>query len=181
MTNVIEKNHLSGLKKHDGDVCELIKEFTSMELKQCTADFPKYTNTMETSAVLVNELYDDDVSAVLLLACTQMGKTSTVFWTAYNLMTHIDPKYFVPYPFVFIITGINSNSWKEQTQDRVLPSMTKNVWHNQDIRKRANVNRLREAVMSDYNALIVIDEVHVGTKLNNVIFNTLTPRISPRT
>lgn len=173
MTNVIEKNHLRGLKKNDKDVCGLIKEFTSMELKQCAADFPRYANTIETSAKLLNELCKEDVAATLLLACTQMGKTSTVFWTAYNLMTHADPKYFVPYTFVFIITGINSNSWKEQTQERVLPSMAKNVWHNQDIRKRANVNRLREAVMSNHNTLIVIDEVHVGTKLNNVIFNTL--------
>lgn len=173
MANIVEKNHIKGLRTHDVVVEDMIKEFTSIELKQCTEDFPKYSTAIQTSQEIVAELYDDDVTAVLLLACTQMGKTSIAFWTAYNLMTHIDPKYFVPYPYVFVITGLNSNSWKEQTQQRVLPSMVRNVWHNKDVMKKDNIDRLKGAVLSDYNTLIIIDEVHVGTKLNNVIFNTL--------
>ena len=173
MAYAIEQIHADKLMYNSANICEDIREQIDHELKQCMSKFPKYQNANETAQKIIGELYDDDVTSVLLLACTQMGKTSTVFWTAYNLMTHPAALYFVPYPFVFVITGLNSNSWKDQTQQRVLPCMARNVWHNKDVMRKENVKRLKEAVLSEYNALIVIDEVHVGTKLNNVIFNTL--------
>lgn len=142
-------------------------------MKHCSKAFPKYENTIATSNDIVKGMYEENVCAQLLLAPTQIGKTSTVFWTLYNLMTHMNEDFFVPYPFAFIITGLNSNSWKEQTKERVLPSMRDNVWHNKDMCKPENIKRLKEAVLSDYNTMIVIDEVHVGTKLDHVIFNTL--------
>ena len=155
------------------DIIEHVKELTHVNMKLCANKFIPHENTIKTSMELIRGLYDEDLTLELLIAPTQFGKTSTVFWTAYNLMMHIDPKYFVPFPFVFIMTGLNSNSWKEQTQERVLPCMQENVWHNKDMCKPENVQRLKDAVMSDYNTLIIIDEVHVGTKLDHVIFNTL--------
>jgi hypothetical protein len=170
--NTIETD-IRDLLDNDTGVRDRLKEWINAQMKHCCRSFVQYENSMTTSMHLINDLYESDVTMELLLACTQMGKTSTVFWTAYNLMTHMDDRYFVPYPFVFIITGLNSNSWKEQTKERVLPSMRENVWHNKDMLKRDNVQRLKDAVMSEYNTLIVIDEVHVGTKLDHVIFNTL--------
>lgn len=150
-----------------------MREWVFSQLKHCSHNFIQYENTMKKSIELINGLYVDDLVVELLIAPTQFGKTSTIFWTAYNLMTHIDMKYFVPYPYVFIMTGLNSNSWKDQTKSRVLPCMQENVWHNKDLCNVDNVERLKDAVLSDHNALIIIDEVHVGTKLNHVIFNTL--------
>lgn len=150
-----------------------MREWVDAQLKHCNESFVKYDNTIEKSMELVQGLYNDDLSVILFVAPTQFGKTSTIFWAAHNLMTHIDMKYFVPYPYVFIMTGLNSNSWKEQTRERVLPCMQDNVWHNKDICKSENKDRLKDAVLSNYNTLIVIDEVHVGTKLDHVIFNTL--------
>lgn len=165
--------HIQQLLANESYAVDEVKEHVAHELKHFGKKFAKYANTMETSMELIAGLYDQDLSVELLIAPTQFGKTSTVFWTAYNLMTHSSDMYFVPYPFVFIMTGLNSNSWKEQTRDRVLPCMKENVWHNKDLCKPENARRLKEAVMSEYNTLIIIDEVHVGTKLDHVIFNTL--------
>ena len=150
-----------------------MRTWVDAQLIHCGDSFTKYDNAFEKSMEIVRSLYNEDLSVVLFVAPTQFGKTSTMFWAAHNLMTHIDMKYFVPYPYVFIMTGLNSNSWKEQTRERVLPCMQDNVWHNKDVCKAENRDRLRDAVLSKYNTIIIIDEVHVGTKLDHVIFNTL--------
>jgi len=167
------ENDVKDLLNNEPEVPDRMREWVNAQLKHCNKSFKKYDNTMEKSMKLINGLYKQDLAAELFIAPTQFGKTSTVFWTAHNLMTHIDMKYFVPYPFVFIISGLNSNSWKEQTRDRVLPGNKDNVWHNKDICNEDNAARLKAAVMSNHNTLIIIDEVHVGTKLDHVIFNTL--------
>lgn len=173
MCSITLENDILDLLNDDQGVCDRVKEWINAQLKHCSKSFTKYENTIRTSQELVKGLYAEDVCVQLLVAPTQMGKTSTMFWTLYNLMTHMNDDCFVPYPFAFIITGLNSNSWKEQTKERVLPSMRENVWHNKDLCKADNVKRLKDAVLSDYNTIIVIDEVHVGTKLDHVIFNTL--------
>lgn len=143
---------------------------TEMKSHQSLPQFTKYDNAIQFSNEITSGFVKDNLGAVLFIAPTQFGKTATVFWTAHNLLTHTDPKYFVPYSHVFFITGINSNSWKEQTKLRLLPCMRNNVWHNKDIGIKRNIKKLKECVISPHNVLIVIDEVHVGTKINNVIF-----------
>lgn len=165
-------NDVRDLFRNEPDVIEQMREWVDAQLKHCKKRFPRFPNTMEKSMELIRGLYNQDLAAELFIAPTQFGKTSTIFWTAHNLMTHVDLNIFVPYPFVFFITGLNSNSWKEQIQERVLPCMRDNVWHNKDIANFSNKNRLKDAVLSDFNTLIIIDEVHVGTKLDHVIFNT---------
>jgi len=165
--------HIQQLLANESCAIDDVKEHIAHELKHFGKKFAKYPNTMETSMELIAGLFEEDLSVELLIAPTQFGKTSTVFWTAYNLMTHPDEKFFVPYPFVFLITGLNSNSWKDQTRERVLPCMQERVWHNKDMCKPENVRRLKEAVMSDYNTLIIIDEIHVASSIDNIIFNTL--------
>jgi len=160
-------------KKDMAKNVERMRSYVHSLLHHCDVLFPKYENTIQKSKELIQGLYNDDLAAELFIAPTQFGKTSTLFWTAYDLMTHVDMKYFVPYPFVFIMTGLNSNSWKDQTMSRVLPCMQDNVWHNKDISKKCNKERLKTAILSNYNTLIIIDEVHVGTKLDHVIFSTL--------
>ena len=172
ITYTLEQD-IADLMRNTPGTEDKLKEWVAMNLKHCSDKFVKYDNTMDKAMELIAGLYEEDLTVELLIAPTQFGKTSTVFWTAHNLMTHPDPDYFVPYPFVFIMSGLNSNSWKEQTKARVLPCMVENVWHNKDISKPDNAARLKEAVLSDYNTLIVIDEIHIGSKLNHVIFNTL--------
>ncbi len=135
--------------------------------------FQKYDNTMEFSMQIIDGLLQEDLSAIMFIAPTQFGKTATMFFAVHALITHPDYRLNFPYPFVFVMTGLNSNSWKEQTQDRVLPCMAPNVWHNKDILQDCNKIRLQDAIMSDFNTLIVIDEVHVGSNLDNTIFKTL--------
>lgn len=106
-----------------------------------------HKNVIETSDKLIRGLYKDERAMELFIAPTQFGKTAVLFWTAYKLMTHVDPRFFVPHSGVFIMTGVNSNSWKEQTQSRILPCMHANVWHNKDVCKEENVERLKDGVL----------------------------------
>ncbi len=164
---------VKSLTSNESGCVERIREWPQAQMRHCIKYFNKFDSTTETSMELINGLYGEDMDIELYIAPTQFGKTSTIFWTVYDLMTHRNPSYFVPYPFVFIMSGINSNAWKEQTCERVLPCMQDNIWHNKDLCKAENIRRLKDAVMSDHNTLIIIDEVHVGTKINHVIFKTL--------
>lgn len=166
-------NDIRDLLDEKPGTIDRMRKWVDAQLVHCSGTIIRYDNTIEKSMEIVRGLYNDDLSVILFVAPTQFGKTSTIFWAAHNLMTHIDRKYFVPYPQVFIMTGLNSNAWKDQTRARVLPCMQENVWHNKDVCKSENRERLKDAVLSNYNTLIIIDEVHVGTKLDHVIFNSL--------
>jgi hypothetical protein len=145
---------------------------TEMKCRKLVPAFKKYDNTMQFSTEITDGFLKDKLDAILFIAPTQFGKTATVFWTAFHLMTHPDPKHFIPFPHVFLISGLNSNSWKEQTQQRVLPCMRENVWHNKDLGNIENIGKLKDCILSKHNVLIIIDEVHVGSKISNVIFKT---------
>jgi len=161
------------LSLHDKETINKMHEWVRAQINYKAKSFIQYENTLEKSMELIQGLYNEDTIVELFIAPTQFGKTSTIFWTAYHLMTHVDMRYFVPYPFIFIMSGLNSNAWKNQTKNRVLPCMMENVWHNKDIGNSENITRLKDAIMSEFNTLIIIDEVHVGTKLNHVLFKTL--------
>ena len=109
-------NDVKDLMSDEPGAGNRMRAWVTAQLNHCIRSFTKYDNTIQKSAELLQGLYDKDVVIELLIAPTQFGKTSTVFWTAYDLMTHENPHHFVPYPFVFMMTGLNSNAWKEQTR-----------------------------------------------------------------
>lgn len=99
---------------------------------------------------------DREILNVMAVAQPQWGKTGSML----AVIELID----VPIDNVFIITGLSSLEWKEQTKERMPDRLKPNVFHRQDLGKD-----FKKKIEGKTNVLVIIDEVHIASKTSNTI------------
>jgi len=120
----------------------------------------------ENQKIIAKKVYDalmaDDSEALytLVIAFTQSGKTGSmleVVKTAIN-------EYITPPRNIFIITGLSSTEWKEQTRNRFPEFMKNNIFHRNDVD-----GKLVMSLRGKTNVLIIVDEIHMAAKKTQTI------------
>ena len=93
----------------------------------------------------------------MLLALTQSGKTGTMCALIKN---YIEDN-IIPIENIYIITGLSSIDWIEQTKERMPRYIQDRIFH------RGNLNRgFINDIKDKKNVLIIIDEIQVAAKKN---------------
>ena len=110
---------------------------------------------------LVHAFNDLCVINAMVIAKTQSGKTGSICAFIQHMLECSDQNN-LSASNIFIITGISSCAWKEQTRDRIPGEV--HLFH------RNNLNQFVEKLVSKRNVLIIIDEVHVASKLNQSVY-----------
>lgn len=103
---------------------------------------------------------------VMLIAKTQSGKTGS--------MCAIIKKYLenpetcdVPFENIFILTGMSSCEWKEQTKERVPECISERIFH------RCNLlTSFVSELKNKKNVLIIMDEIQVAAKKGQTIYKS---------
>ena len=111
-------------------------------------------------AVLCNEC---ETLYTMVLAQTQSGKTGSMLEVTKRAIEHCS----TPPKNIFIITGLSSTEWKEQTQSRFPDIMKDNIFHNNDVD-----GKLEMSLRGKRNVLIIIDEMHMAAKETQTIAKT---------
>jgi predicted AAA+ superfamily ATPase len=115
---------------------------------------PSFESNYEIASNIIDSYLKQNKFIVLLIGPTQFGKTGIIFQVMREMVTNNE----VIAPFIFTLTGMANNDWREQTKNRVLPCMADNVWHYRDLIKKKNY--LKQIILNKANVLIIIDEVH---------------------
>ena len=102
------------------------------------------------------ELYTNpDIVSVMVIGMTQSGKTTYILTSIKYMIL----KGLVPVNNVFIITGLSSVEWLQQTTKRIPDILRSRVYH------RCNLNEdFISEIQNLTNILIIIDEVHIASK-----------------
>ena len=101
---------------------------------------------------IAGRLLGGEALLVTLCASMQWGKTGVLLEVGCTLCMHPD-KALLPQN-VIILTGMSDNEWRQQTASRMPPGFR--VWHRGDLNKHsASLNDIS-------NALLIIDECHLG-------------------
>jgi len=95
------------------------------------------------------------VHSILAVALTQSGKTGSMLSTIQH----------VPHKHAFIITGLSSVDWLEQTRSRFPPQYHDFIFH------RNQLQRFAHKVQSLRDVLIIIDENQIAFKDKQTIHN----------
>ena len=111
-------------------------------------------------AVLCN---DCETLYTMVLAETQSGKTGSMMEVTKRAIEYCS----TPPKNIFIITGLSSTEWKEQTQSRFPDIMKDNIFHNTDVE-----GKLEISLCGKQNVLIIIDEMHMAAKETQTIAKT---------
>lgn len=110
--------------------------------------------------VATNILEQGQVVFQLVIAMTQTGKTGCMLaviekcFTLAGCEMKLNPRH------VFVLTGLSSNDWREQTKERMPSTLQGNIFH------RGELKRLRKAIGNSRDVLIVMDEAHIAAKEN---------------
>lgn len=91
----------------------------------------------------------------LVVALTQSGKTGSMIEVVRTAIYD----YRIPVHNIFIITGLSSKEWKDQTINRFPDCMKDNIFHRNDVE-----GKLELTLRGKRDVLIIIDEMHMAAK-----------------
>ena len=116
-----------------------------------------YDNQVEIGKQIVETFQDPKKAIILVMAPPQCGKTGSMCSGILQYINH--PRNEIPIANIYIITGLSSVEWKDQTRERFPKIMTANIFHQAEL-PRGFANTIKEKS----NLLIILDEVQIACK-----------------
>jgi hypothetical protein len=121
--------------------------------------FQVYDNQLDIARQVLSSFQSDrKIVNIAVVAHTQSGKTGTMLAILKIIAIELD---IVPIENVYIITGLSSSDWKDQTI-KSFPDdcgMRDRIFHRQDLKKLFN-----EQIKQKKNVLILMDEIQLAAK-----------------
>jgi hypothetical protein len=99
----------------------------------------------------------------MVIAKTQSGKTGSMLEVIKTAIEFCG----TPPKNIFVITGLSSSEWKDQTKSRFPDILKPQIFHNNDVD-----GKLEMSLRGKQNVLIVIDEMHMAAKETQTIART---------
>lgn len=140
---------------------ELMQSFGTLEARCRVEGNEIYHHNQEATAVDVANsiLYDPAVVFQLVKAMTQTGKTGCMLAVIKSCFTLSGCEIKVNPDNIFIITGISSTDWTEQTKKRFPKALKDNIYHRGELK-----TKLAKRLTGLRDVVILMDEVHVASK-----------------
>ena len=135
---------------------------SQIEVNQLNNTSVIYPNQEECSKLIVNNLLNKKIIHTIVLALTQSGKTGCMI----ALIKNFIEKFIIPVYNIYIITGLSSNEWTEQTKDRVPEKLQKNIYH------RNKLDNFVKDIKNKKNVLVIMDEIQVAAKNEQTIYKS---------
>lgn len=102
---------------------------------------------------------------IMVVSKTQSGKTGSMCATIKQYLE--DTSNLIPIENIYIITGLSSREWKEQTKERMPESIQSRVFHRCEL-----PNTFVDEIKNKKNILIIMDEIQVAAKKGQTIYKT---------
>lgn len=115
-----------------------------------------YKNQERSAKEVKLHLDNNKIINVMVLAQTQSGKTGGMIALLKEVFSSDD--IMISPDNVYIISGLSSNNWVNQTMKRIPEILHKNVYH------RNKLNKFIEDIEGKEDILILIDEVQIAAK-----------------
>ena len=114
---------------------------------------------------VVTAFKDRKIINVMVISQTQSGKTGSMVATIKQYLE--DRSNIIPIENIYIITGLSSCEWKEQTKSRMPESIQKRVYHRSDLS-----SIFVDEIKDKHNILIIMDEIQIAAKKGQTIYKT---------
>ena len=101
----------------------------------------------------------------MVISKTQSGKTGSMCASIKQYLE--DTNNLIPIENIYIITGLSSCEWKEQTKERMPESIQSRVFHRSQL-----PNTFVDEIKHKKNILIIMDEIQVAAMKNQTIYKT---------
>jgi hypothetical protein len=126
-----------------------------------------FENQKKIASKVVTAFKNRKIINIMVVSKTQSGKTGSMCATIKQYLE--DTSNLIPIENIYIITGLSSIEWKEQTKERMPESMQKRVFQRCEL-----PNTFVDEIKGKKNILIIMDEIQVAAKKGQTIYNTFT-------
>lgn len=139
-----------------------------IELKECDGDHTGYENQVRCAKEIELKLQNKRILAIMIIARTQSGKTGTMieFLRQYISVSCIP----IPIDNIYIITGLSSTEWKDQTICRFPECLRERIIHRNNLLEDNTIDE----ILKKRNVLIIMDEVQIAAKERQTIHKMFT-------
>ena len=126
-----------------------------IEIKQLEGSSSIFDNQTQCGMEVVSKLYDRKIINIMVVALTQSGKTGTMI----SLIKHylVDPSNLIPIENIYIITGLSSTEWRNQTRDRMPKMLEERVFHRDNL-----TSSFTQDIREKKNVLVICDEIQIA-------------------
>jgi len=124
-----------------------------------------FDNQYAIGSAIVNTFKNKKIINVMVISKTQSGKTGSMCAMIKKYLEDTDN--LIPIENIYIITGLSSCEWKEQTKERMPESIQSRVFHRCEL-----PNTFVDEIKNKKNVLIIMDEIQVAAKKGQTIYNT---------
>ena len=114
---------------------------------------------------VVTAFKDRKIINIMVVSKTQSGKTGSMCATIKQYLE--DTNNLIPIENIYIITGLSSCEWKEQTKERMPAIVQSRVFHRSEL-----PNTFVDEIKDKKNILIIMDEIQVAAKKGQTIYKT---------
>ena len=148
-------------------IMKLQKEnvLNDLEILKLTGKLVIYENQEKIGLEVVTRFDNDKIINIMVLSKTQSGKTGSMCATIKQYLNK--PNNQIPIENIYIITGLSSCEWKEQTIERMPNNIQSRVFHGCQL-PITFANEIKEKK----NILIIMDEIQVAAKKGQTIYKT---------
>lgn len=102
---------------------------------------------------------------IMVVSKTQSGKTGSMCATIKQYLE--DSSNLIPFENIYIITGLSSCEWKDQTKERIPESLKDRIFHRCEL-----PTTFIDDIKDKKNILIIMDEIQVAAKKGQTIYKT---------
>jgi hypothetical protein len=121
-----------------------------------------YENQIACAKLIVAKFENRKIIAQLIYALTQSGKTGAMCAIIKYYMNDDNP---IPVAHIYVLTGLNSIEWEEQTKKRLPKSIEDRVYHRARLLK-SFINDIK----GKQNCLIIMDEIQIAAKEKQTLY-----------
>lgn len=155
MEQITKRNIISYTDSQLWDITNRIN-MIKLDIDYIENKTPIYDNQLIASHQIITNFQNRHIVNQMILGKTQSGKTGTMLSTIKIYVKN----FIIPIENIYIITGLSSIEWKTQTKERLPMLLEKRVFH------RGDLNRFHLDVINKQNVLIIMDEMHIASKVN---------------
>jgi hypothetical protein len=149
------------------DIMKLRKQnvLNELEILKLTGKSVIFENQEIIASRVVTAFKNRKIINIMVVSKTQSGKTGSMCATIKQYLE--DTSNLIPIENIYIITGLSSCEWKEQTKERMPESIQTRVFHRCEL-----PNTFVDEIKDKKNILIIMDEIQVAAKKGQTIYKT---------
>ena len=149
------------------DIMKLRKQnvLNELEILKLTGKSVIFENQEIIASSAVTSFKNRKIINIMVVSKTQSGKTGSMCATIKQYLE--DTSNLIPIENIYIITGLSSCEWKEQTKERMPESIQTRVFHRCEL-----PNTFVDEIKDKQNILIIMDEIQVAAKKGQTIYKT---------